>query len=189
MAEARHLRSAALTVILTFSHVNTAKGKVDDCRVLLLHKVVLGETLDVKDEILWQSLKLMAFERRSKFLGLPAVELCEDRSKRDLRNDLLLVQILEQGHRRKVKGEEQERGDESVDVSTDIEGRTGAVLVDDDLLGVDANLALEGLGDDTCKSEPFWSSASNSLELRFLEPPRSRCKVLRIQPRNSTGSP
>lgn len=93
---------------LTFRHVDTAQREIDNCRVLLLHKVVLGETLDVQDKILRQRLELMALERRAELVRLLSVEFGEDGREGDLRDNFLLVQILEQRHGREIQCEEKE---------------------------------------------------------------------------------
>lgn len=53
---------------LTILHIHPSQRKVDDRRVLLLYKVVLGEPFGVQDQVRRQTSDLMSFERVSELL-------------------------------------------------------------------------------------------------------------------------
>lgn len=85
--------------------------------------------------------------------------------------------------------------DLSVQTSVNIEFRlfvSSFVRAYEDLLRLHAKLSLESREDYTCAgyvSRTLGSYNQYSLEFFFFVPPRSMCKRLRNQPRNSTGSP
>lgn len=91
LARSRNEDWARLTVFQIYSH-----GIVDDCRVLFLDEIVLGETLDMQDQVWWQPGEMMTLERRSNLLRALAIKFGENSAQRHLRNDLHFVQILEE---------------------------------------------------------------------------------------------
>lgn len=94
--------------VLTVLHIHAPERVVDDCGVLLLNEVVLGEALDVEDEE-WR--ELCDFEPAQDPLGLlggHAVVLGEDVGNRDLGDDVLLDDSLKHWPRWQVDCEEQE---------------------------------------------------------------------------------
>lgn len=129
---------------LTILHVYSSEGEVDDRRVLLLDKVVLGEPLGVQDQVRGQPSDLVTLEGVAKFLkeknedeasqlmigtrergrlmrrdadlGCRSVVLCENGREGDLGDDVLLDRVLEERRTRQVECEEEERRLDRLDV-------------------------------------------------------------------------
>jgi len=53
----------------TFFEVQATQREVNNCRVLLLNEVVLGETLEMNNDVRWQPLAFIASQMSSRFLG------------------------------------------------------------------------------------------------------------------------
>lgn len=110
--------------MLTVGKLHSSERKVDDSRVLLLNKIVLRETLDMEYEVRRKSGQVMPLERGAKLLQVISkvlhrsseradlssftVELGKDSRDWDLRNDLLLIDVLEERCRWEVEREEEE---------------------------------------------------------------------------------
>lgn len=62
----------------TFAHIYSPQRKVDNGGVLLLHKVVLREPLDVQDEVRRESGKVMPLQCWTELLCSLAVKLGEN---------------------------------------------------------------------------------------------------------------
>lgn len=75
MSRCQHGRLQRASTLLTWTHFHPAHGKVDNCWILLLDKVVLREPLNVEDEVWGECTQMMALERRAKLLGTLADEL------------------------------------------------------------------------------------------------------------------
>mmetsp|Transcript_4482 Transcript_4482/g.9642 ORF Transcript_4482/g.9642 Transcript_4482/m.9642 type:complete len:250 (+) Transcript_4482:1074-1823(+) len=83
--------------------------EVDDGRVLLHEEVVLGEALHVQAQVSGQSRDLEAAAPRPDVIAhTHAVKLAHDVEDGDLRDDVLLQHVLEQGGGRQVQTQQQE---------------------------------------------------------------------------------
>ena len=92
----------------TISHIDTAQREIDDRRILLLDKVVLRESLDMKNEERRQSSNFESTKNPFRFLRSDSVVFREDCRDRNLRYDILFDDILEDWRRREIDREEEE---------------------------------------------------------------------------------
>jgi hypothetical protein len=69
MREAGKPRSREGGGRLTVIQVHTAQGEIDDRRIPFFDKVVLGEPLDMEDEVWRESREVMPLQGRSELLS------------------------------------------------------------------------------------------------------------------------
>lgn len=152
------------------THVQRANGESHNGGVALGNEFILGEALDVEEEVRREGVQeAVPFPHAEVLLRLHAVVFREDRGERDLRDDVAVKFVLEERGRGQVEGEDEVAHRFHDDFGGFFEPQAvSCVGFGGDALGFGFQLSLENVVDD---ARARFGSGAPEREVHVVEEP------------------